>query len=187
MMVSIMPIVITGYGLFGLSSKLSGVPLGEMQDVLRSVPHNPTTEMDLELWALSTRIEPEPFRREPVSELVRLYRAGELPPKAQREIAAFLREYGHRGVAEIDLGVPRWSEDPAHILGVLANYLGMDGGADLAPEALFARARPRPKPRRPGSWPPPAAMAGSGPRWSVSPCAAPGRWWACASCPSSTW
>ncbi|WP_327105355.1 PEP/pyruvate-binding domain-containing protein [Nonomuraea glycinis] len=139
MMISIMPIVITGYGLYGLASKLSGVPLGEMQDVLRSVPHNPTTEMDLELWALSTRIEPEPFRREPVSELVRLYRAGELPPKAQREIAAFLRVYGHRGVAEIDLGVPRWSEDPAHILGVLANYLRMDGGADLAPEALFAR------------------------------------------------
>jgi pyruvate,water dikinase len=139
MMISIMPIVLTGYGLYGLSSKLSGVPLGEMQDVLRSVPHNPTTEMDLELWALSTRIEPEPFRREPVSELVRLYRAGELPPKAQREIAAFLREYGHRGVAEIDLGVPRWSEDPAHILGVLANYLRMDGGADFAPEALFAR------------------------------------------------
>lgn len=139
MMISIMPIVLTGYGLYGLSSKLSGVPLGEMQDVLRSVPHNPTTEMDLELWALSTRIEPEPFRREPVSELVRLYRTGELPPKAQREIAAFLREYGHRGVAEIDLGVPRWSEDPAHILGVLANYLRMDGGADFAPEALFAR------------------------------------------------
>ncbi|MFI7447816.1 PEP/pyruvate-binding domain-containing protein [Nonomuraea sp. NPDC049714] len=139
LMISIMPIVITGYGLFGLAARLSGVPLGEMQDVLRSVPHNPTTEMDLELWALSTRIEPEPFRRAPVSELVRRYRAGELPPKAQREIAAFLREYGHRGVAEIDVGVPRWSEDPAHILGVLANYLRMDGGADLAPEALFAR------------------------------------------------
>ncbi|MEV1169008.1 PEP/pyruvate-binding domain-containing protein [Nonomuraea sp. NPDC049784] len=136
---SIMPIVITGYGLFALASKLSGVPLNDMQDVLRSVPHNPTTEMDLELWDLSTRVEPEPFREKPVAELVDLYQAGGLPPVAQREITAFLDKYGHRGVAEIDLGVPRWSEEPAHIIGVLANYLRMDGGADLAPSALFAR------------------------------------------------
>ncbi|TMR23333.1 phosphoenolpyruvate synthase [Nonomuraea turkmeniaca] len=137
--ISIMPIVITGYGLFALASKLSGVPMAEMQDVLRSVPHNPTTEMDLELWDLATRIEPEPFKELPVAELVRRYQEGGLPPVAQREIAAFLDKYGHRGVAEIDLGVPRWSEEPAHILGVLANYLRMDGGADLAPAALFAK------------------------------------------------
>ncbi|MGI5288561.1 PEP/pyruvate-binding domain-containing protein [Nonomuraea polychroma] len=137
--ISIMPIVITGYGLFALASKLSGVPLAEMQDVLRSVPHNPTTEMDLELWDLATRIEPEPFKELPVAELVRRYQQGGLPPVAQREIAAFLDKYGHRGVAEIDLGVPRWSEEPAHILGVLANYLRMDGGAGLAPAALFAK------------------------------------------------
>ncbi|WP_433431176.1 PEP/pyruvate-binding domain-containing protein [Nonomuraea sp. CA-141351] len=136
---SIMPIVLTGYGLFALASKLSGVPLNDMQDILRSVPHNPTTEMDLELWDLSTRVEPEPFREKPVAELVDLYQAGGLPPVAQREITAFLDKYGHRGVAEIDLGVPRWSEEPAHIIGVLANYLRMDGGADLAPSALFAK------------------------------------------------
>jgi pyruvate,water dikinase len=56
MVLSIMPIVITGYGLFALSARLSGVPLAEMQDVLRSLPHNPTTEMDLRLWDLATRI-----------------------------------------------------------------------------------------------------------------------------------
>ncbi|MGN9844804.1 PEP/pyruvate-binding domain-containing protein [Nonomuraea sp. H19] len=137
--VSIMPIVITGYGLFALASRLSGVPMGDMQDVLRSVPHNPTTEMDLELWDLATRVEPEPFKELPVAELVRLYREERLPPAAQRGIAAFLDKYGHRGVAEIDLGVPRWSDEPAHILGVLANYLRMDGGADVAPAALFAK------------------------------------------------
>ncbi|MFI7698888.1 PEP/pyruvate-binding domain-containing protein [Nonomuraea sp. NPDC049480] len=137
--ISIMPIVITGYGLFALAAKLSGMPLAEMQDVLRSLPHNPTTEMDLELWDLAIRIEPEPFKEHPVSELVRRYQEGRLPPVAQREITAFLDKYGHRGVAEIDLGVPRWSEEPAHILGVLVNYLRMDGGADLAPAALFAK------------------------------------------------
>ncbi|MFD2350391.1 PEP/pyruvate-binding domain-containing protein [Nonomuraea ferruginea] len=73
--VSIMPTALTGYGLYALAARLSGTPLGEMQEVLRSVPNNPTTEMDLELWRLATRIEPEVFRREPVAELVRRYRA----------------------------------------------------------------------------------------------------------------
>ncbi|NUS02551.1 MAG: phosphoenolpyruvate synthase [Nonomuraea sp.] len=136
--VSVMPIVLTGYGLLGLASRLSGVPVGDMQDVLRALPHNPTTEMDLELWDLATRVEPEPFRDETVAELARRYRAGELPPRAQRGIAAFLDKYGHRGVAEIDLGVPRWSDDPTHILGMLANYLRMDAESGLAPAALFA-------------------------------------------------
>lgn len=136
--VSIMPIVITGYALFALAARLSGTPVEEMQDVLRSVPGNPTTEMDLELWALATRIEPEPFRELTVAELLRGLRGGELPPKARHEIARFLDTYGHRGVAEIDLGVPRWSEQPEHILGVLANYLRMEPGA-LTPDRLFAR------------------------------------------------
>ncbi|MEZ7127124.1 PEP-utilizing enzyme, partial [Nonomuraea sp. AD125B] len=113
-------------------------PLGVVQ-ALRGLPDNPTTEMDLKLWELATRVEPEPFAELTVAELVRRYEAGELPPVAQRGVAAFLAEYGHRGVAEIDLGVPRWSEEPAHILGALANYLRMDAGSDLAPAALFAK------------------------------------------------
>ncbi|MGW3343351.1 PEP/pyruvate-binding domain-containing protein [Nonomuraea rubra] len=136
LIISIMPNVITGYALFALASRLSGVPVPEMSDVLRSLPHNPTTEMDLALWELATRIEPEPFRELSVPELVARYRAGGLPPVAQREITAFLDEYGHRGIAEIDLGVPRWSEEPGHILGVLANYLRLDQG--LAPSEQFA-------------------------------------------------
>ncbi|MFG3436281.1 PEP-utilizing enzyme [Nonomuraea sp. NPDC047897] len=139
LVVSVMPIVITGYALFALAARLSGVPLAEMQDVLRSLPANPTTEMDLQLWALAGRVEPEPFRELPVDELARRYRDGALPPKAQREIAGFLDRYGHRGVAEIDLGLPRWSEDPTHILGVLANYLRAGVAAGPPPDALFAR------------------------------------------------
>jgi hypothetical protein len=53
-------------------------------------------------------------------------------------LASFLRAYGHRGVAEIDLGLPRWSEDPTHILGVLANYLRLDN-PELAPDVQFRR------------------------------------------------
>ena len=42
-------------------------------------------------------------------------------------------------MAEIDLGLPRWSEDPTHILGVLANYLQLTD-AELAPDLQFRRA-----------------------------------------------
>jgi pyruvate,water dikinase len=41
-------------------------------------------------------------------------------------------------VAEIDLGLPRWSDDPTYVLGVLANYLRLDD-PELAPDAQFAR------------------------------------------------
>jgi pyruvate,water dikinase len=42
-------------------------------------------------------------------------------------------------VAEIDLGLPRWSEDPTYILGVLANYLRLDD-PEAAPDVQFGRA-----------------------------------------------
>jgi pyruvate,water dikinase len=62
-----------------------------------------------------------------------------LPPTLQKGLATFLRAYGHRGVAEIDIGLPRWSEDPTYILGVLANYLRLDN-PELAPDVQFRRA-----------------------------------------------
>lgn len=78
-----------------------------LQPVLRSLPHNPTTEMDLALWRLS-----------------RTLKAQGLAPAADHPgVQAFLAAYGHRAVREIDLGMPRWREDPAHVLNVLETYL----------------------------------------------------------------
>jgi hypothetical protein len=56
----------------------------------------------------------------------------------QRELAAFLAEHGHRTAAEIDLGMPRWSDDPTQVLGSLANYLRITDATDH-PDARFAR------------------------------------------------
>ena len=60
-------------------------------------------------------------------------------PRCSRGWPRFLATWGCRGVAEIDLGLPRWEEDPTHILGVLANYQRLD---DLtrAPDTQFAEA-----------------------------------------------
>jgi len=73
------------------------------------------------------------------AELAARYHGGALPPVLQRELAAFLTEHGHRTAAEIDLGMPRWSDDPAPVLVTLANYLRITDPADH-PDARFARA-----------------------------------------------
>ena len=37
-------------------------------------------------------------------------------------LAGFLERWGDRAVAEIDLGMPRWREQPEHLRGTLRNY-----------------------------------------------------------------
>jgi pyruvate,water dikinase len=61
-----------------------------------------------------------------------------LPALLQSELTAFLRRYGHRAVAEIDMGVTRWSEGPTHIIGMLANYLRLED-AMASPDVQFER------------------------------------------------
>src|SRR5207247_922524 len=125
--------MISGLGSYALSGRLLediATP-DEMQIVLRGLPHNPTTEMDLELWALAELVEADAVaaqavRETPPERLAQQYREGTLPPTLQLGLGEFLHAYGHRGVAEIDLGLPRWSEDPTYILGVLATYLQLN-------------------------------------------------------------
>ena len=117
---------------------------GELQEVLRGLPHNVTTEMDLKLWELTEEIrDDEPsrtvFTDMAVPDLLQRYRDRALPPVAQRGLQAFLRRYGHRAVAEIDLGMPRWSDDPSHLLGVISNYLRVNT-EDLDPSSQFRAA-----------------------------------------------
>ena len=112
--------------------------------VLRGLPYNPTTEMDLELWTLATRLRQDPqvaalLLDTPAPELAARYLRGDLPPLVRREVGQFLDRYGFRGVAEIDLGVPRWRDDPTYLFGVLSNYLRLDDPVQ-APDAQFRRA-----------------------------------------------
>ena len=140
------PVFAAALGANALAGKLLGdlATADERRTVLRGLPHNPTTEMDLALWALTVEVRADPVLSKTVSEtppeqLARDYRNGTLPTRLQARLAEFLGVYGHRGVAEIDLGLPRWSEDPTYILGVLANYLRLDD-PELAPDVQFRRA-----------------------------------------------
>ena len=116
----------------------------ELEAVLRGLPHNITTEMDLELWQLAVSIGDDPVSRgeflaKRPEELSADYLAGRLPPQAQSGVRGFLARYGHRAVAEIDLGMPRWSAKPDHILGMISNYLRVED-PEQAPDRQFARA-----------------------------------------------
>jgi len=139
------PSAAAGFGMLGLSSALlaDDARPGDLQRVLRALPHNVTTEMDLELWRLALTLRSDAraadlLRTTPADELATRYLAGTLPAMFQQGLSTFLEEYGHRAVAEIDIGMPRWSEQPAHIIGVLANYLRLTD-PQQAPDALFAR------------------------------------------------
>jgi pyruvate,water dikinase len=117
----------------------------EIEATLRALPFNPTTEMDLELWAGSRRIAADPESSAALlgtarATLVGQQRAGTLPPVLQAVLDGFMRKYGARGVAEIDVGVARWGEDPEHVIGALTNYLAQDR-PELAPDLQFERGR----------------------------------------------
>jgi phosphohistidine swiveling domain-containing protein len=141
----IVGMVVPGVASYALAGRLlrSVARPGEMQTVLRGLAHNPTTEMDLELWQIARRARDDRSSRAALEtrtppQLSADYRAGALPEQLQRDMTAFLARYGHRAIAEIDLGLSRWSDDPAHLLGAIANYQRL-GDAAVAPDAQFAR------------------------------------------------
>ena len=142
---AILPLPAVGFAMLGLAGKLlGGTAWNELQPVIRGLPNNVTTEMDLELWDLAKAIRDDPQSRAVLiagrpDVLAAAFHAGELPARLDAALARFLGAYGHRAVGEIDLGLPRWSEDPAHILGILANYLRLKDPA-LAPDVQFSKA-----------------------------------------------
>jgi rifampicin phosphotransferase len=113
----------------------------EIRTVLGGMPHNVTIEMDLALWQVARHATPhrELLLRTSPDELAAAYLAGELPDIG---LTAFLDAYGHRCAAEVDVGVPRWSEDPAPVFAILANYLRVTD-PDQAPDRRFERAATR--------------------------------------------
>ena len=142
---SILPLPALGFASLALAGKLlGGGRWDDLQVVLRGLPNNVTTEMDLELWRLAQVIKNDGGSRATVAdrspaELAGDFQAGRLPFVLQSGLVRFMDQYGHRAVAEIDVGMPRWSDDPTHILGVLANYLRLDNDA-LAPDVQFSNA-----------------------------------------------
>jgi pyruvate,water dikinase len=111
--------------------------------VTRGLPHNVTTEMDLALWQTAQAIRQNPEALQAMGsstaeELAEAYLAQQLPASLQQIIGAFLDRYGMRGVGEIDLGRPRWRENPMPVVQALLSYLSIED-ENMAPDAVFRR------------------------------------------------
>jgi pyruvate,water dikinase len=128
-----------------VSRHLGGsVPKNELEaavlEVTRGLPHNETTAMDLHLWAGAQELRQAGlaglFAGATAASLARAHLAGELPAAAQAVLDGFLERYGARGLAEIDLGRPRWREDPTPVVQALQSYLHITDLAH-APDAVF--------------------------------------------------
>ena len=112
-------------------------------EIARGIPHNVTTEMDLALWDVAQAIRADTpsvtrFQEATAQELASDYLSTCLPPAAQDALAQFLERYGMRGLGEIDIGRPRWREDPTPIMQTLQSYLRIEDEA-MAPDAVFQR------------------------------------------------
>jgi phosphohistidine swiveling domain-containing protein len=113
----------------------------EIHTILSGLPDNVTIQMDLALWRLArdAGAHRDLLLDTPPAELAARYRDGALPDIG---LGAFLAEYGHRGPAEADLGVPRWAEDPTGVFAALANYLRVTD-PEQAPDVRFTRTTER--------------------------------------------
>lgn len=118
-----------------------GEPPGAALQLMRGLPGNVTMEMNLKLWTAAQKIRVdagalEVMGTQPIESLVEAYRQEQLPTSAQEALDEFLQAYGMRGTAEIDLGKPRWRDDPTPILQTLRGYLQLEDPL-LAPDVLF--------------------------------------------------
>ena len=109
----------------------------------RGIPHNPTTEMDMELWRTAQTIQAnetskQEFQFKSAEDLAANYLAGRLSPWAQKAVQGFMNQYGMRGLYEIDLGRPRWREEPQPLMLTLKTYVGIEVKS-RAPDELFRR------------------------------------------------
>ena len=140
----LMPGLAVGLGsLHALHGLTAGTPDADRRvlDVTRGLPHNVTTEMDLALWSTAVAIRQDPAAAVHVASaagetLATEWRTRSLPPVAQTAVDGFLAQYGMRGIAEIDIGRPRWGEDPRLLLQAVKSYLQISD-PERAPDAVF--------------------------------------------------
>lgn len=136
------PILGPSMAALNLLNRMAGEDRALVWEVMRAVPGNVTSEMDLALYRAAVTIQKDTdsarvFSAGESEALVEAYKAGMLPPVAQAALRGFMEAYGMRGVGEIDFGQPRWREQPEPIIATVKRYMEIE--ADDAPDALFAR------------------------------------------------
>jgi len=78
-----------------------------LQRVKQSVPHNITTEMGVELMEVARRLDERDVE----------------PHPSEKKVREFLRKYGHKSNQDMDVGVPRWVEEPAYVCDLIRSQM----------------------------------------------------------------
>jgi rifampicin phosphotransferase len=134
-----LPRILSGVIAHALLRRLArGHWAGEVRDevdrLLRGVPGNVTTEMDLAVGDLTDRVRPYPE----LAALLTTHAWDEarprLPgvaggPEFTAALEQFLSRYGNRGASEIDASRPRWRDDPSLLLRVITGGLSATNAA----------------------------------------------------------
>jgi len=144
LLLSLVPCVASGQApLQVLGRMVADLPGGPraVLELSRGQPYNVTTEMDLALWSAACEIKADVavaahFANTDPATLTAEYLVGKLPAAAQQALARFMQSYGMRGIGEIDMGRPRWREDPSPLIQAVCSYLGIDEAR--SPAAVFA-------------------------------------------------
>ncbi|MBB5081793.1 hypothetical protein [Nonomuraea endophytica] len=131
----------------GLAQRLAARLLDEINACFRGLPANPTTEMDLSLWRLAMTAKADPESRALISgrdagRLAKAYQGEGLPEALQTGTRALLARYGCRVAAEMDLGLPRWADDPTPVFSTLISYADASGPARIVHDPDTARIEP---------------------------------------------
>jgi pyruvate,water dikinase len=134
--ISVLPLTIVNYGVpcllpaiisLKILEKMAKNPMDALA-LTRAVESNPTTEMNIKLWKLTVLIREHDstlklFKNETTENLITIYKNKSFDQDIQLALEEFFRIYGCRGIGEIDLGRPRWSDQPEIILEQIKNYL----------------------------------------------------------------
>ena len=135
-----LPRMIAGFISFGMLKRLArgrwADGLRDDVDVLmRGLPGNVTTEMDLAVGDLTDLLRPHPeaaalLRTHPWTEARRSLPSVNGGREFMLALDGFLARYGNRGASEIDVSRPRWRDDPSLLLSVMTGGLAAgDAGA----------------------------------------------------------
>lgn len=108
--------------------------------LVAGLPNLTETECATALWELAEAARGSGVERalelDPAGALERLRADPEAAPWL-RQFQAFLDRFGHRAIEEVELARPRWREQPAYPLSVVASYLRC--GPEASPRALHQR------------------------------------------------
>lgn len=123
------------------------VPPELIDDLSKGIPHNPTTTISLDLWALAQEARPlaDVFEKTPSDQLARALQTTEEGRRWWKRFEVFLARHGHRGEVELDITTPRWREEPTFLLQSVTNYLRHPAGTPTPPDMLAEGMRRREK------------------------------------------